>query len=132
MMTVNEAYYIARGLAYQLGCDDFDAAMPSERAKSFLRGFLGAKGFAAFNNDGAKALALAACRLERINKRPCPPDWSRCKWRKSMQQEFHSTPRKTAFRIEVVCPQDRCAYDIKDGHIGGSFFDYELCHKAAN
>lgn len=129
-MSINDALYTAKGLAWSLGCADFDAVMPEERAKSFLRGFLETNGFKAFDKDGARALALAACRLERINNRPCPSDTSKCKWRKSMSTEFYSTTRKTAFRTEVICPADRCGYDIKDGHIGGSFFDYELCHKA--
>ena len=58
---------------------------------------------------------------------PCNDNKKQCPYRKSMEAEFYSTPRKTAFRAEVMCPSDRCGYMLKPSRVGGAFDDYALC-----
>lgn len=60
---------------------------------------------------------------------PCGNDPKQCQYRKSIQSEFYSTPRRTAFRTEVICPADRCGWLLKPHRIGGQFDDYGYCIK---
>jgi hypothetical protein len=62
--------------------------------------------------------------------RPCPTSVSECPYRKTRAADFHSTPRPTAFRVEVMPPSDRCGWALKDGHLGGAFFDYHECRQS--
>ena len=62
-------------------------------------------------------------------KPPCPENTENCTYRKSISADFYNTPRKTAFRTEVMAPKDRCGFKLKPSKIGGSFFDYDFCDK---
>jgi len=58
---------------------------------------------------------------------PCQNTRKECPYLKTVKQDFYSTPRITAFRTEVMCPDDRCGFMLKPSKIGGSFFDYDIC-----
>jgi hypothetical protein len=60
---------------------------------------------------------------------PCSDRPQKCEYRKSMSASFYNTPRRTAFRTEVLCPTDRCGFMLKSSCIGGQFFDYAPCIK---
>lgn len=58
---------------------------------------------------------------------PCPDAREKCPYLKTVEHDFYSTPRTTAFRTEVMCPSDRCGFMLKPSKIGGSFYDYDFC-----
>jgi hypothetical protein len=58
---------------------------------------------------------------------PCPPHGEPCKYHKSKIDDWASTSRPTAFRMEVMPPQSRCGFLLKPHGIGGDFYDYAPC-----
>lgn len=133
MASYSETYYAASGYAYSKGVNDFEKHMPRDLAYSLIKGWLYTAGFKWTEMNAISYLASIAGRRERAHeretKRPCPPDGQRCTWFKSMDREFHSTLRATALRCEVTCPEPRCGFALKEGHLGGVFFDYKPCIK---
>lgn len=127
-MTDREVYYIASGIAYQKGVDDFEHHLTREEAADLMCAMRETKGFRWFNTHIVDQLvSIAGRRMREAEKPPCPPDPCRCTWRKRGTDLLDL--QRNALRVEIMQPEDRCGYLLKADRIGGDFFDYLPCRK---
>lgn len=131
-MTFNDCYYMADGYAYsRYGVENFTSLVPRDHARRLFRAWLHTRGFKWIESGKAclqfARMAAKRARQEEDEKPPCPSNPQACPYRKSIQADWYTTPRPTALRVESIVPLDRCGFLLKEGYIGGHFFDYNYC-----